>query len=320
MNSERIVLGPDIGVVVHAYELTAGTVRGPAWSLVTNGLTTFGQREVVLTILRTSATPRQFPKTVLEYVGALKHFALLGKIVGDGDLSGYRAPGPFQLGSFVGLGFFDATPISGIDLPEGALAGVFLTEGELSMATGSSVYRVLNALGRTARYFPVPFWSDPGRASVYQAGDLTRSILANLPRARVPSASATLHGDVMYLTVPSTFAAVLSERIERREVLAILPGRAPGVAAALVWHPGQQEPEAIFDETAEPSAIAATFVAFAPSDTDKDEIRLIEDGYAVLLSVRSANELVASLKSGSTLEIGSRSVGRTLMVATIAVQ
>ncbi|MGC4089964.1 MAG: hypothetical protein QM756_19165 [Polyangiaceae bacterium] len=220
----------------------------------------------------------------------------------------------------MGLGFFDAPPLPGVSFPNDALAGVFLTEGELAMASESSAYRVFNALGRAARYFPVPFWSDPGRASVYQTGDAARSILAQLPRARVPGASATLRGDVMYLSVPSTFAVVLAERIERREASAILPDRAPGVTAALVWHPGQKEPEAIFAEASDPSAMAATFVAFVPNDAERDEIRFMEDGYAILLSAQSASELATSLKSGSTLQLTGGSDGRALVVAMTLVQ
>src|SRR5262249_9802594 len=211
--------------------------------------------------------------------------------------------------------FMDAEPIPEIPLPDAALAGVFLTEGELSMASSCSTRRVLNRLGKAARYFPAPYWSDASRESVYTVEDSRRSLLAKSERATVADAFATLRGDVMDLSIPHAFATTLASRTESRLVSAILPGRERGVMAALVWSPGQTEPEAIFADGGQPTAFPATFVAFIPNDAAEDDIRFMEDGYVVLLSKASADHLIAKLRAGSPLELRGGSQERTLRIA-----
>ena len=118
----------------------------------------------------------------------------------------------------------------------------------------------------------------------------------------------------MDLSVPSHFAAVLSQRMERRMPSAILPGREPGVPAALVWSPGQLEPEAIFAYGREPSSIAATFVALVPNDAEQDDIRFMEDGYVIMLSTLSAERLATALRKAEPTELRGQDQGRSLRI------
>jgi hypothetical protein len=311
---ERTSLEPGLSVVLHTYDLPLHDAWHPAWTLVTSGLSLVNQREVALTILRTGAEDEAFPRGVLEYIPALKRFAAEGHIVRAGDISGYRAPGPFQLASFVGLAFFDAPAIPGVELADDALTGLFLTEGELAMASRCSVSRVLNRLGKAARHFPAPHWTNPLRPPVYTLADVDQSILTQMSRAVVSQASATLRGDVLSLSIPRAFAKALAERTASGEASAVLPRWHADTGAALVWSVGQREPEAIIAEGTEPSAFAATFVALVPNDAAEDEIRFMEDGYAVVLSVQSKRHLVDSLQSGTPYELRDAARGRTLRV------
>src|SRR5262249_15726321 len=171
MKTHRTTFEPGLEATVYTHDLTVGGATLPVWTLTTSGLAASRQREVVFTIVRNGASGRAFPEGVLGYIPALKQFASQGRIVGEGGVSGYRVPGPFGLGPFVGVAFMDAEPIPEIPLPDAALAGVFLTEGELSMASSCSTRRVLNRLGKAARYFPAPYWSDASRESVYTVED-----------------------------------------------------------------------------------------------------------------------------------------------------
>jgi hypothetical protein len=188
-------------------------------------------------------------------------------------------------------------------MPGGAIAGVFLTEGELAMATNCGPRRVLNRLGKAARYYPTPYWSAPARESVYSVQDSQTSLLSKFPRIAVSAGSATLCGSAMHLQLPQAFAPILADRIEGRTVSAIMPGREPGVAAALVWTPGQTEPEAIFADGSKPAAFAAAFVALIPNDAQQDDVRFMEDGYVVMLSQESAEALTRALRAGQKFEV-----------------
>ena len=88
----------------------------------------------------------------------------------------------------------------------------------------------------------------------------------------------------------------------------------PEVDAALVWTPGQREPEAIIADDSEPSAIAATFVGFAPASTAHDELRFMEDGYVALLAPASTSALAQALRSGSPFELRDPASARSLHV------
>ncbi len=313
MNQESATLEPGLVAILYTHELAIRDATCPAWTLVSDGLSAFGQREISLTVLRTDATLETFPEGVIDYLRALKHFASQGQVVRDGDVNGYRAPGPFGLGAFVGVAFYDAPAIAGVEQPADALAGVFLTEGELAMAAQCSTRRVLNRLGKEARHFPTPYWSNPLRASVYATSDVEQSILSQFPRALPVGASATLRGQALHLKLPPDFALSLADRVAAGEAAAILPKREPGVDAALVWTPGQREPEAIIADDSEASAIAATFVGFAPA-TAHDELRFMEDGYAALLSPASASALAQALRSASPFELRDPTSARSLHV------
>jgi hypothetical protein len=303
MKSERKSLEAGLDVTLYSHDLPVHDSSQPAWTLVTNGLASWGQREVAFTILRAGDAADAFPEGVIGYVSALKHFASNGKVVGVNDVSGYRAPGPFRLASFVGVVFFEAPAIPGVALPPDVLTGVFLTEGELQMASRCSVRRVLHRLGKATRQFPAPYWTNPLRPSVYSGEDVERSLLGKMPRATVAQASATLEGEAMSLFIPRSFAAALAERLAQGEPSAILPGSLAGANAALVWSAGQSEPEAIIAQGADPTAIAATFVALVPFGEADHDVQFFEDGYCALLSARSQPRVVEALRSGKPFEV-----------------
>src|SRR5262245_9713358 len=125
MRMEQKILEPGLDALIYSHDLRAGTVLRPAWTLVTRGLANHGQQEIALTILRSQGNDENFPAGVLGYVSAVKDLAAQGRNLAPGDISGYRAPGPFHLGEFVGVAFFKAEAIPGIAFPEDALAGIF---------------------------------------------------------------------------------------------------------------------------------------------------------------------------------------------------
>lgn len=315
MNIERRSLESGLEAIVYSHELNNADWRAPAWTVLTEGLSAAGQDEVVLTIVRSGDCSTLFPDTVLAYLKVVRELASQGKKIGPGGLSGFRSPGPFRFGGFTALTFFDAPSLEGIEIPDSALTGVFLREGELAMAMTSGVLRVLNRLGKQAMYFPTPYWSDPTRATAYSTADAEQTILTRFLRVSDPAASATLSGDAMTLSLPPELAAQLADRLEADVSCAVLPPRKPDIRAALVWAPGQLEPEAIFDGTRgePPTSFAAVFVALVPNVGPEDEIRFMEDGFAAILCEASTRSLTRMLRKSGDLEVRSAN-GRTLRV------
>lgn len=311
---ERITVEPGLAVEVHAHDLAVRGRVTPAWSLVSHGLVEAGQREVVFTVLRRGNQTAQFPHSLIPYVGALRQFAHQGRVLDHLGISGYRAPGPFQIGAFVGVLCVEASPLEQVPLPPRTLCGLLLTPGELDMAQQTSPTRVLHRLGHLERHYPWPHWSDSTRASAYAEGDAATSLLVQLERAQLPEARAWLQGDELHLRVPAEAATPLAEVISAGRAIAVIPGPAPQQGAALTWHPKQADPEAIHDPAISQPKIGLNFIACAPDEGEVPALRLLEDGAALLLDMAGRQALAAALRSGTDYRAEGSGRGLTLTV------
>lgn len=299
----RVELVPgELWATVHRHTLVATAGSLPCWTAVTDGLATAGQREVAITVVRPPDESAGFPPGILGYLAALLEFARQGRIVTDGDVSGYRPPGPFGFGPFVGVAFGTAQPIEGVPLPDRALAGVLLTEGELAMAMVSTD-RVLSRLSQASRWYPWPFWSDPARTAVYQVGDSDQSILSKLPRANRRLTTAELAGNDVTMRVARGDAGPLAAHLASGQAVAVLPGPDPSATGALVWSPGQREPLATTAELTGPQRLSVRFVALVPVSDAVDTVRFQEDGFAILLSPATLSVLVDGLRDGTGVRL-----------------
>jgi len=299
---------------IHLHDAPVGGPSFPCWTVLTNGLLRHRQQEVALTIVRDSDDVNDFPSGVLGYVRALLDFAEQGRIVGEGDLSFYRAPGPFNLGPFTGVAYSAVGSVPDAVAPRGTLSGVFLTAEEADMAHRCSVYRVLSRLGLAYRFFPWPYWSDPRRSSLYTDDDTDRSILSKANKLHVASGSATINGHEMRLVMPRSAAIATAERLAEGQAIAVLTGRDPSVLAALIWRPGQDEPMAITDDRMDGSLVTAWFALFVPSNEQADTIRFQEDGYCILLTADTAAKLTEALYTASTFRIDCHGTDHSLTI------
>lgn len=306
MEAERIDLEPGLlSVSVFEHEVQLRERSAPCWTCLTAGLETAGQAEIALTIVRPHTAAAVFPNTVLEYLWYVRKWATEGHVVGVGGISGFDSPGPFELGEFVGIAYSSRQVIAGVPLPERCLAGVFVTEPELDMAKRTCVNRVLSKLGEHYRYFPWPYWSEPSRPSVYRSGDAARSVLARgIARIGSPTATATFDSHEIRLELPPSTGAKVAEALNSKRSVAVLVNRDPRVRAAMVWEPAQSEPTAIWDEVGPSSPIALWFMALISSEQHEDDIRLLEDGGAALLTKRTTERLTKSLVDGTEFRVG----------------
>ncbi len=159
-------------------------------------------------------------------------------------MSGFRSPGPFQIGRFVAV-LFACNPSLGPTFDPNLLHGVLVTEPEFEMAIGAGPNRVLSALGRLYRYFPWPYWSDPNRPEVFGPDSLDATFVAQTGHMYCPTAFATTAGNSVYATIPAWAATKVGELLAASDVATLTMGREPGIQAAFAWMPGDAEPTAI---------------------------------------------------------------------------
>jgi hypothetical protein len=283
-----------------------------AWSLITRGLESVGQRELMIIIRRCrgESRPPDFPFILFR---TLHRLAANGSTVGEGGHTRLAAPvggGP-PIEGFVyeepgGRWWQEMLPD---DHSRPPLLVIPLLTGEIDAALSFGHARVLALLGRQARYYPYPEWFDPARAPVLDiAAYRSKTLLKNFPVLHVPYIQVVRYGLRLEITLPrQKCAALLGSVRELPDAVALLPGFARNVLSTMVWRPGQTQPEAIWASTHAPEAtprhdagIGVNFLAIIHGDIDPTVV-LREDGYALMLSERLWNQFLAALEEGRSL-------------------
>ena len=303
---ELIQVAP--GLIVRLCEHTIGEV--PCWSYITDGLRSFGQKEMVFTLRRQAMTA---PAAPLSFFAKVLELARGGRLVDAGGHSAFGGNGFLGRPSLRGLGYVHAQPLDHVDVPENALAAVGLIGGELELTQAYGPTRVLARLGRAYGYFPFPPWSDPDRPSV--ANELpSNSILSDVAWAAIAGTRLMLADNRVTLSLPIDAlprlrAAVASQAPDKAFVMLGEP--APDSDGWLVWHPGQTQPSAIAASNTAATRLGAGFVLFAP-EQDSDGGQIIEDGFAFRLTDATWARVRDAIAAGASLAIASSNIGFAL--------
>jgi hypothetical protein len=292
-----------LAVTFHAHDALEGSV-GNFLSAVTHGLSKHRQRELVVT-LRLSANDDAAEKAheLSRFFATVHHWARQGQLVNAGELTQFGARGLFGQ-SDNGLLYTTARAIGGVDLPARALAAVLVDRAEARLAMDCGVYRVLTRIGEYQRHFPNPTWSDLERPSVATLHE-SESLLAKVRRARTRAASFVVEGKRLRVLLSREVRADL-----RSSVASLPPGApfalltAPALSAnaVLVWHPGQKAPRAISSDGSDGSRLSGCCLLIAPGG-QKDQARIMEDGYSLLFSDESWALVSAALGAAKPLKL-----------------
>jgi hypothetical protein len=217
-----------------------------------------------------------------------------GNIVDDGGFTQFGERGLFGQ-AHSGLLYAEARAIAGVELPERALAAIFVHAQEVRAALDYGTYRVLTRIGAQLRVFPFPTWGALDRPSVITPRD-SESSLAKVGRMRLPGASFVVADQRVCLTIPRTGANLSSamRSLPSAASFVLLTRPAPSANAVLTWRPGQHEMSGISPDGSDGSRVSGCFMMFVPSGAG-DETRHVEDGYSLLLSSAPWARLVAAL-------------------------
>jgi Domain of unknown function (DUF3480) len=262
---------------------------GACLTVVTDGLSAHDQREIALTIRVFAAGDlRAHMREMTRLFTQIHYLARERRLVETGGFTQFRGRGPFGR-SDSGLVYVDARPIPGVDLPLDALAAILVDSAEIRVVVACGPYRILTRIGRQCGVYPFPFWNDLARPSVATVGRESESLLAKVARARIPGVAFVAENDRLRVVIAPrarTALAKVTSGLTGTDALALLTDPAPEADARLVWCPGQTRPEAITPPGTDGSRVTGSFLALVPA-SQKDEVRLLEDGYAALLSDKS---------------------------------
>ena len=282
---------------------TAGGML-PALVYTTDGLARLGQREMVFAVARTGAPAPGFPLTMARTV---HRFAAEGRLVDAGDVSVFGRPGVDVDERVTGFVYADppADLLSTVDLDRPPLIALPLLGGETSVIRRFGHARVLALLGAQERYYPHPWWFRPGRRPVLDDAEYRgATMLSQAPAYNLPFLHVIHDADRLELSVPAEELPALRDAMrEAPAVCAYLPGLA-GTPKTYMWAPGQSGPAAIVAPGGERAVrTACNFLLIVRGD-QQPTARLVEDGFAVLLTGAMHARLLQAVEAGRPTEIG----------------
>lgn len=291
-------------VRVHAHELFAK--RGPVacFSYVTEGLRSFGQREIVFTLAREPrADPEQAPREPLALLRAVANLAARGQLVGVGGFTELGPTGMLGRPSIRGVAYQIAWPMEGVSLPEGTLAAVALVGAEMDTVKRFGALRVLARLGRVHGFFPTAPWCDPDREAAMEPE--SRTILEGVATGYFEGVSVTMDGERIALRIDRAAAPAIARALPGLPpdaALVMLAALDPEADACLVWSPGQQQTEAITPPESRAARPSGCFALLVPQQA-YDGGNPFEDGFAMMLTDASWARVRSALLSATAVTI-----------------
>lgn len=282
-------------------------LAGNFLSAVTEGLIRSRQRELCLTLrLADAEDPLPKMKDIVRFVSVVHAWAREGNLVGEGGYTQFGERGLFGR-AHSGLLYSDARSISGVKIPERALAATLVNEAEVRAARDFGTYRVLTRIGVQQRVFPFPVWGELDRPSAVSARE-AETELAKLPRLRARGAHFVMADKALRVTVPSDRENLMGlmkglMALPTGAPFALLVSPAPSANAVLVWAPGQEGMSGISPDGSDGSRLSGSSLIIVPGGAS-DRIVQVEDGYRLEFSAESWATLSGALMAQRPLSFG----------------
>lgn len=213
-----------------------------------------------------------------------------------------------------------AESFGGIELPDGALSAVPVTAEELQVWEYSGPSRVMARLDKAGRYYPYMTWCDRKRESVFtqaEADAVSKSSLARSAHLLSFDSGVLRQKDkcVLYLSKPTAQKLRTDlERVPSGAAIMVSLG-VPSIANALmVWNPpGATEIDAVGPAGSDATRLAGTFIELLPGLKD-NEIHIVEDGFALMITTEKWDELLNCLKTGADFDLPLKGVSNAHFV------
>jgi hypothetical protein len=281
----------DVRVQVLLHEIEEKTGKRPAWSFYTDGLLRHGQREIVITLpLLPGETAEQPPEDPVRLFAQIAELAHRGQSLNVGHVLDFGTQSVLGGRAMV---FTKAVHQENVPVPAGALAGILLFEEEFQAIQKVGSSRVLARLGLHFGYFPTLLWSDRKRAQLPLVREASQSILASMGSLIADGSTSIKQGQTVTFTLSPSLQTTI-QNLAANSPICIRTHVHDHADACLVWTPGQASTQAITPPRSQGKMVSGCFAIFM-GHPEANEIRLIEDGFALMLSPASWNQVRMAL-------------------------
>jgi hypothetical protein len=272
------------------------------WSYVTSGLWAHKQKEVIFTLRRgRQEADDGFPRDPLHLFTDIYHWAQQGRLVDAGDVSQFSGKGLFGRH----LLYIRPQPLQDVTVPDRAITALLVTEDEVIAVQEFGISRVVARLGQVSQYYPCPSWSDRLRPGLSFERTRQESLLARVARIHAPGVRACKEGKQIIVRFAPRAGEQLQQNLTQvpaHTPFALLTDLDPKANGCFVWEPGQAGATAITPPNSDGSRLSGCFVVFIPEATENGG-RLLEDGFALMLTSSSWTALRQALLRGETIAI-----------------
>jgi hypothetical protein len=312
----RTVIIPDVlSVILYQDEIGLGldsqggsAPSTPAWVFASHGLETFGQRELVLVILKTA--PLSPPQSPNELVSTVYQQARAGTVLQEGNVLEVRGANidfDPRVSGFMFLHYATYDPrLPAIEVDmyrKSPLLVLPVLPDEIQAADMFGNSRIVALLAKDSRSHPFPWWHDARRNSVVSVSG-PPSILADLriPRANTPYVEVVQTGPHLDIIVTTEERSRLHELFTTApDSFVLLTGVASESLARYFWEPGQTQPAATWRTQGTKDVIhgdlpvAGNFLMLLHGEI-KNSTQLSEDGFIVMMAEPTWRLFIAALK------------------------
>lgn len=296
------IIPQKLSVVVaeHQIPVTMGNNNVRALSYLTKGLIQVGQQELFFVLKTNQVDIHNIPEDPLLFFTQVYQLAMEGRVVKKGDITQF---GQKDMWGWKGIVYASPPFHLQKELPKNCLNMVLLSLEEVQSIQSFGALRILSMLGKQARYFPFPYWTDHHRANL-QIRELKDSLLSKVKRINLQEAVVTLiNNEHIYLKIPRQLNFEVSIQDFPSSVpVGILPSLAPEADACLTWSFDANKSEAITLPNSKGTIISACMLVLI-GQQEQNSSRILEDGYALLLTNEAWNQFWSALKNKEVYQL-----------------
>lgn len=284
----------------HQIPVTMGNTSVRALSYLSNGLSNLGQQELFFVLKTNHIDLNNLPQEPLHFFAQVHQFATQGQIVKEGDITQF---GKKDLWGWKGITYAKAPLHLQKKLPKDCLSMILLSLEEVQAIPNFGALRILSMLGKQARYFPFPYWTDHHRENLL-IQELKDSLLARVNRINLPEAVLTLvNNEHIYLKMPRKLSLDFSEQSFPETIpIGIIPSLATEADACLTWSFEPNTPEAITLPNSKGTVISACMLILIGAQ-GRNFARIVEDGFSLLLTTEEWNRFWLAFKNKEVFQL-----------------
>lgn len=284
----------------HPIPVTMGNNNVRALSYLSNGLNHVGQQELFFVLKTNQIDVANIPQDPLYFFAQVHQFATKGQIVREGDITQF---GQKDMWGWKGIVYAKPPLHLQKKLPKDCLSMILLSLEEVQAIPNFGALRILSMLGKQARYYPFPYWTDHHRENLL-IQELKDSLLAHVNRINLPEAVLTLvNNEHIYLKISRKWDIDLSKQTFPNTVpIGILPSLAPEADACLTWSFEPNTPEAITLPDSKGTIISGCMLILIGTQ-ERNFGRILEDGFSLLLTTEEWERFWLSFKNKEVYQL-----------------